>query len=170
MPKALIEGKIRLGALATAPADGEALTLPELTASVNLSPAVLRTGYRLSPTGSDTLNEASLEDVGNAVTYGSSNYEANLTLFRYLLASGLSDEDQDIAYNLFVGKGLQLWLAERIGPPSRQPWAVGDPYSLYPVITDDPQQPTELSGYIKFVQPLGVQGGVVLRGTVVAGD
>lgn len=168
MPKSLFEGNIRLGALSVAPAVGEAITVAELTAGVNLSPAVMRTGYRLSPTGSDTLNEASLEDSGNGTVFGSSNYEANLTLFRYLDAAGKSDAAQDVAYNLFTEKGIFLWLVERIGPPSKQAWAAGDEYRMFPVITDDPQQPTDLTGYVKFVQPLGVQGGVVLRGVVAA--
>lgn len=166
MPKSLFEGKILVTALATRPADGEALTVAELTAGVRLSQAILRAGYRLSPTGSDTLSEPSLEDTGNAVTYGSSNYEASMTLFRYLTEEGTSDTEQDIAYNLFAGKGLNLNLVERVGPPASKPWEAGDEYRLFPVITDDPQQPSELTGYIKFVQPLGVQGGVVLRGTV----
>jgi len=168
MPKSLFEGNIRLVALSTAPANPEAITVAELAAGVNLSPAVLRSGYRLSPTGSDSLSEPSLEDVGNSTTFGSSNYEATLTLFRYLDASGKSDATADIAYDLFTEKGITLYLVERIGPPSTQAFAAGDEYRYIPVLTDDPQQPTDLTGYVKFVQPLGVQGGVVLRGVVAA--
>ena len=58
---------------------------------------------------------------------------------------------------------------ERVGPDSDQAWAAGDPYRLFEVLTDDPQQPSELTGYVKFVQPFGVQGTVVLRGAVAAG-
>lgn len=168
MPRSLFEGNIRVDALSTAPADPEALTLTELAAGVALSKAIMRSGFRLSPSGSDTLNEASLEDSGNAVDYGASNYDAAMTLFRYLDATGKSDPAQDIAYELFVDKGIFLWLPKRVGPPSKQAWAAGDVYDLFPVVTDDPQDPTDLTGYVKFVQPLGVQGGVVLRG-VVAG-
>lgn len=168
MPKSLFEGNIRLTALSTAPADPEAITLAELAAGVNLSPAVMRSGYRLTPTGSDTLNEPSLEDTGNSTTFGSSNYEGSLTLFRYLDAAGASDTGNDIGYELFTEKGITLYLVERIGPSSKTADAAGDVYSYYPVLTDDPQQPTDLTGYVKFVQPLGVQGGVVLRGVVAA--
>jgi hypothetical protein len=160
MAKSLFEGRIRLEALAVAPADPDALTVAELSAGQRISKSILRSGYRLSPTGSDTLNEPGLEDSGNSTTYGASNYEATFSVFRYLDESGLSDEEQDLGYNL----------VERIGPPASKPWEAGDPYSMYPIITDDPQQPTELSGYIKFVQPMGVTGGVVPRGTVVAGE
>ena len=69
MPRSLFEGNIRVDALSTAPTDPEAITLAELTAGVALSKAIMRSGFRLSPSGSDTLNEASLEDSGNAVDY-----------------------------------------------------------------------------------------------------
>lgn len=167
--KSLFEGRIRLEALAIAPEDPNAITIAEVTAGVRISKAILRSGYRLSPTGSDSLSEPGLEDLGNSTTYGASNYEATFSVFRYLDDSGLSDAEQDIGYNLFAGKGLHLYLVERTGPLASKDWEAGDPYAFYPVITDDPQQPTELSGYIKFVQPMGVSGEVVSRGTIVAG-
>lgn len=168
MPKSLYEGNVRLVALAAAPANPAAITAAEVAAGVNLSPAILRNGYRLSATGSDTLSEPSLEDTGNSTTYGSSNYEGNLTVFRYLDSAGKSDTGDDIGYELFTEKGITLYLVERIGPPATQAMAAGDEYSYFPVITDDPQQPSELTGYVKFVQPLGVQGGVVHRGVIAA--
>lgn len=169
MPRSLFEGNIRVDALATAPADAEAISVAsDLTGAVALSKAIMRAGFRLSPSGSDTLNEATLEDAGNAVDYGSSNFDASMTLFRYLDASGKSDATQDIAYELFTGKGIFLWLVKRVGPSAKTPLAVGDVVDLYPVVTDDPQDPTDLTGYVKFVQPLGVQGGVVLRTELVA--
>lgn len=167
MPRSLFEGNIRVDALATAPVDPEALKLTELATSVALSKAIMRAGFRLSPSGSDTLNEATLEDTGNATDFGNSNFDASMTLFRYLDGTGKSDAAQDIAYNLFTAKGIFLWLAKRVGPPAKQAWAIGDTYDLYPVVTDDPQDPTDLTGYVKFVQPLGVQGGVILRGVTV---
>ena len=168
MPKSLFEGNIRVDVLITPPANRSAVTITELADAIPLSCAILRTGYRLSPTGSDTLNEPALCETGNSVTFGASNYEATMTLFRYLTEAGLSDPDQDIAWETFVEKGIAVDLIERIGPPAAKDWAEGDPYRLFPVITDDPQQPTDLTGYQKFVQPFGVQGGVVLRGEVAA--
>lgn len=168
MPRSLFEGNIRVEALAVAPADIDALTLTELADGIRLSKALMRNGYRLSPSGSDTVDEPGLEDTGNTGAYGASNYEVNLPLFRYLDEEGKSDPEQDIAYNLFTGKGVHVWLAERIGPPASKPWEEGDDYSLYPIIADDPQAPTDLTGYIKFVQPARVSGRVALRGKVVA--
>lgn len=168
MPRSLFEGNIRVEALSVPPEDIFALTVTELSDGIRLSKALMRNGYRLSPSGSDTIDEPGLEETGNTGAYGASNYEVSLPLFRYLDESGLSDPEQDIAYNLFTGKGVHVWLAERIGPPASKDWEAGDPYSLYPIITDDPQQPTDLTGYIKFVQPARVSGQVALRGEVVA--
>lgn len=167
-PRSLFEGNIRVEALAVAPADINALSLTDLADGIRLSKALMRNGYRLSPTGSDSIDEPGLEETGNTGAYGASNYEVNLPLFRYLDEDGLPDEEQDIAYNLFTGKGVHVWLAERIGPPASKDWAAGDPYSLFPIIADDPQAPTDLTGYVKFVQPARVSGQVVLRGTVAA--
>jgi len=166
--RSLFEGNILLTALAVAPADDEALTVTELTAGVRVSRAIMRNGYRLSPTGSDTLDEPGLEDTGNTGSYGPSNYEVSLPLFRYFDETGKSHAEQDVAYTLFTGKGVHLWLAERVGPPASQPWAAGDTYDLYPVVLDDPQRPTDLTGYQKVIQPARVSGKVVLRGTVAA--
>ena len=70
--RSLYEGNIRLEALSTAPADIDAITVTELEAGVRVSRAIMRNGYRLSPTGSDTIDEPGLEDTGNTGSYGSS--------------------------------------------------------------------------------------------------
>lgn len=167
--RSLFEGNIRLEALSAKPDDINEATLTELNAGVRVSRAIMRNGYRLSPTGSDSIDEPGLEDTGNTGTYGSSNYEVALPLFRYFDDQGQSHEEQDVAFNLFVAKGVHLWLVERIGPPAAQAWAAGDVYNLYPVVLDDAQQPTDLSGYQKVIQPARVSAQVALRGVVAAG-
>ena len=169
MPRSLFEGNIRLEALSVAPADIDNITLDELQDGVRLSKAIMRNGYRLSPTGSDTLDEPGLEETGNTGSYGPSNYEVTLPFFRYFTESGESDEEQDVGYVVFDGKGTHVVLVERIGPPASQEWAAGDSYSAYPVVADDPQQPTDLTGYQKFTQPARVSGEVALRGVVANG-
>src|SRR5690625_7773019 len=120
-PRSLFEGRTPVDALSVAPADIHALTLSELEDGDRLSKALMRNGYRLTPSGSDTNDEPGLEETGNTGSYGASIYEVNLPLFRFLDDSGLSDEEQDIAYNLFTGQGVQVWLAERSGPPASKP-------------------------------------------------
>lgn len=168
MPRALAEGRTRLDFLAALPADPESVTLTELAAAVALSPAVLASDYNLTPTDSDTVNEKSLVDEGNTVTFAASNYQAAMTFFRYLTTAGASDPGQDVAWETFTGKGVAGYMIERVGPKATTAWAAGNVYNLYEVISDNPQQPQERTGYIKFRQPFGVQGLVVLRGVVVA--
>ncbi|MGC0144941.1 hypothetical protein [Pseudactinotalea sp. Z1732] len=167
--RSLYEGNIRLEALSTAPADIDAITVTELGDGVRVSRAIMRNAYRLSPTGSDTIDEPGLEDTGNTGSYGASNYEVMLPLFRYFDDTGQSHPEQDVAYNVFTGKGVVLHLVERIGPPASKEWEAGDPYNYYPVVLDDPQQPTDLTGYQKVQQPARVTGQVSLRAEVTAG-
>lgn len=160
MPRSLYDGNIKLTVLPTEPADPLAITLAELEDGVDVSCAVLRNGYRFSATGSDPVTEPALCTQGNAIAYGPSNYEFSLQAFRYRDESGHSDPAQDIAYDVFGGKGTILRVVERIGPPARQAWAEDDEYRTALILLDDRQQPTELTGYEKFVQPGAVQDGI----------
>lgn len=170
MPKSLYEGNIKVTALATEPSDPENITLSELEDGVDLSCAILRTAYRFSATGSDSLpDEAALCDTGNIVAYGASNYEFNASAFRYRDSSGLADPAQDIAWDVFAGKGITIRIVERVGKPSRDAWAAEDEYRTALILLDDRQQPTDLSGYEKFVQPGAVQSGGIVEGAVANG-
>lgn len=168
--RSLFEGNIRLDAFPTnLPVEDGEISLTALTGGQRVSKAIMRNGYRLSPTGSDTIDEPGLEETGNTGSYGPSNYDVALPLFRYFdPETGASDPEQDVAYTLFTGKGVQLWLAERIGPPAARDWAAGDVVDIYPIVLDDPQRPTDLTGYQKVIQPARVSGAVHLRVTVTA--
>ena len=157
MPKTLADGRTKLVALTAAPADPEAPTVAELTAGVDLSCKILKSDYRLSATGSDTINEAELCSTGNAVTYGASNYEGTVTVFRYLDATGAPETGEDDAWDALKAKGTTLWLVEREGPEYDSAWAAGDEVDVYEVVTDSPQKPTDRTGFIKRTVPLGVQ-------------
>ena len=50
-----------------------------------------------------------------------------------------------------------MWAVLREGPSAKDAWASGDAYELYEVVTDNPQRPTETSGYIKRIIPMQVQ-------------
>jgi hypothetical protein len=161
MPLTLADGRIKLTALPTRPVNPLAITVAELTAvgAVPLDKAVMKQDYRLSAVASDTVDEAPLIARGNAAAPGFSNYEGNLSVFRYLdRETGLADEDEDIAWDLFKRKGTELWLVEREGPIAEVDWAVAQPYECWHVITDTPQKATDRqAGYIKRTVPLLVQ-------------
>lgn len=167
MPKTLADGRTRLVVLTTAPADPEAPTTTELNAGEDIECRILKSDYRLSATGSDTINEAELCSTGNAVVYGASNYEGTVTVFRYLDAAGAADATNDVAWDAFKEKGTTLWLVEREGPEYTDAWAVADEVDVYEVVTDEPQKPTDRTGFIKRTIPLGVQRHYV--GVVAAG-
>lgn len=166
MPKTLADARTRLAILTTKPADPTQPTLTELTAGIEASCKILKSDYRLSPTASDTVPDAELCAEGNAVTFGASNYEGSITPFWYLDDTGKSDVAEDAVYQATKEKGTSLWLVEREGPRYDQPWAADDAVEVYEVITDNPQKPSDRSGYIKRVVPLGVQRAYL--GAVVA--
>lgn len=168
MPRSLLEGNIKTTALAVDPGDIEAITLSELEDGKDLSSALMRQGYRFSATGSDTLSEPALDDSSNAGSYGASNYEFNATAFRYREQSGKADPDQDIAIEVFAGKGTLVRIVERSGQSSGNPWSAEDEYRTGLVLLDDRQQPTELTGYEKFIQPGTVQSGGIVDGVVAS--
>lgn len=170
MPKTLADGRIALIALTTKPANPEAIPASVLNAARatgDLSCRILKSDYRLSPTASDTLSEAELCATGNATSFGASNYEGSVTPFRYLDEAGRADGANDIAWTLLKEKGTSLWLVEREGPEYDDAFTEDDEYELYEVVTDEPQKPSDRSGFIKRVVPLGVQRK--WNGTVAAG-
>jgi hypothetical protein len=161
MPKTLADARTRLVGLVAMPAgllgDPPVVTAVEATAGVRLDNHILKSDYRLSATGSDTVNEPELSAEGNAVVYGASNYEGNLTVFRYLDVDGQPDAATDVAYDLLREKGTTLWLIERVGPKASVAFTIGDIVDVYEVVTDNPQQPSDRTGFIKRVTPFGVQ-------------
>lgn len=157
MPKTLADARTRLAILTTKPADLGAISAAALSSGIDASCRILKSDYRLSPTASDTVPDTELCSEGNAVTYGASNYEGSVTPFWYLDATGKTDVTDDVVYQALKVKGSALWFVEREGPRYDEPWATGDNYEVYEVVTDNPQKPSDRAGYIKRVVPLGVQ-------------
>lgn len=157
MALTLADGRIRLVALTTKPANPEAVTAAEAAAGVRLECRILKSDFRLSPTASDTIADTPLCKEGNAVSFGASNYEGSITPFRELTPEGLADETNDVAWEALKTKYTRLWLLKSEGKRHTEDIVTGDPYDLYEVITDNPQDPSDRGGYIKRVVPLGVQ-------------
>lgn len=167
MPKTLADARTRLTILTVRPANLRSITLAELTAGIDASCRILKSDYRLSPTGSDTVPDTELCSEGNAVTFGASNYEGTVTAFWYLDEDGKSETLEDVVYQALKLKGTELWFVEREGPRYEEEWAAADPYEVYEVVTDNPQKPSDRGGFIKRTSPLGVQRAV-LDGVVAA--
>ena len=81
-----------------------------------------------------------------------------MTPFRYLdQETGRADLSDDIAYQTLTPKMTELILVERKGADWEKPFAAGDVVTIAHVVTDNPQPPSDLGGYLKSVIPLGTQ-------------
>lgn len=168
MPKSLADGKIKLTLLTTEPADPSAPTATELNAGTDIECNILKSDFRLSATASDTVADAELCSDGNAVVFGASNYEGNMTVFRYFDETGAVDVAADVAFEAAREKGTHLYLAMREnGRDHEVEWTASEEGEYWHVITDEPQQPSDRGGYIKRTIPLGPQEKVPF--TVAAG-
>ena len=158
MPKTIAEERIKLVALVTKPADVLAPTIIELTAGVDLSLRVLFSDFKLSATGSETVNEPALGEGGNSPALGKSNFEGSLTVFRFLDEAGKAIELEDVAWDIFKEKASEVHLYKRVGPMFSGAFTAAEPLEYFHAVSDNPQDPSDLSGYIKKVIPLLVQG------------
>lgn len=157
MPRMLADARTRVAVLTVEPADPRYPTVQELEAGIDASCNIAKSDYRLSPTASDSINDPALCSEGNAPTWGASNYEGTVSVYRFLDQDGATDPVGDTLYQALKVKGTTVWIVEREGPRYDVAWADDDEVEVYEVITDNPQKPTDRSGYIKRTIPLGVQ-------------
>lgn len=166
MPKSLADGKIKLAILSAKPANPASVTVAELTAGLDASSRILSSDYTLGPVDSDKVAEKPLSQEGNSNAMGPSNYQAGVTPFRYFNGSGASEAVEDAVYQALKTKGARVWLVERqTSKKSTDAWAASDEIDVFEVITDNPQKPSDMGGYIKRRVPMEVQdawiGGAV---------
>lgn len=160
--KSLADGHIKLIALTAAPADPDAITFTEITAGTDISNKIMFSNYKLGATGSSTIDEKPLSVAGNFQALDASNYEGSLTPFRYYdTTDGQPDTSGDAVFAMMKDKGTTLYLVERESYKlSTEAAAVGDEYSYFEVITDDPKR-VDMTGYIKREVPLAVQNAAL---------
>lgn len=159
--KSLADGHTKLAVLATAPADPEALTLTELNAGLDASCRIAKNGYALGATASETFADPALCEDVNSTTWGASNFESSIPVFRYYDDTTQEiDAAGDEVYQALKTKGTEVWLVERETlKKSTDPWAAGDTVNVYRVLLDNPQKPSDRTGYIKNVIAPAVQEG-----------
>lgn len=162
MPRSLADGHTKLTLLTTAPANPAAPTAAELNAGIDASDRILASDFTFGPTDSDKVNEKSLMATGNANAIAASNYQMGLTPFRYFNAStGVVDVPGDVVFQALKAKGTEVWAyGRRTGKLASAAWATGDEIFFgADAITDNPQPPSDLGGYIKAHVPCEVQTG-----------
>lgn len=167
--KTLADARTKVAMLTTVPADMSAITTTELTAGIDVSCLLAKSGTRFSATGSDTIADQAWCDEANTQVFGASNYEAAAAVFWMLdSADGSYASADNAAYEALKAKGTRVVFVLREGPAYDVAWATGDVYDAFEVITDNPQKPTETSGYIKRIIPMQVQRAELDK-AVVAG-
>ncbi len=160
MPKSLADGHTKLAVLTTAPANPAAPTVAELNAGINAACNILASDFTFGATDSDKVAEKALCDINNTNAMGPSNFTAGFTVFRFFNAStGAPDTVPDALFTAVKVKGTTLYLyARKTGKLESAAWAATDEIYLgASVITDTPQAPSDLGGYIKYRVPMEVQ-------------
>lgn len=152
--RTLMDGRLKVTILTTKPADPLAPTLTELEAGIDATCDLAKAGTRFSATASDTIADARLCDEANTNALGASNYEAAMAVF-WLLdpETGAYSAADNPTFEAIREKGATVWPVLREGPSAKEDWAVGDLGELWEFVSDNPQRPTETSGYIKRIVP-----------------
>lgn len=161
----LAKGRRKIGFLAAAdaPASWSAISLAtEATNIVELTCQVARSDFTLGFTDSDKVDDAPLCTVSNVQALDADNFEAKMSVYRYIDTAGKFGT-KDSAWTALGKKGVRGWLIERVEPLALASvdWAVGDKIKAFPVVTDNPQQPTDLTGYVKRIVPFNPDGDVI---------
>ncbi len=156
MARLLAEQRERWVILSAKPADPENPTVTELDAGVRAE-CFFTTNTRLSATGSQTANEASLCDTASAQTPTTRQWEGSLEVFHDLDPdTGLPVEGGDGVHDALNAYGEKVWLTRLRGPLYTEPIAAGQPQTTFEVVLDAEQDPADRTGSFKSVIPVFV--------------
>lgn len=151
MPTPLADGKTKVTILPAAPADPKAITLTELEAGIEASCAIMMSDYNVGAATSESVDEKSLCQEGNASTWGASNGTMEFTLFLDYDDQHALDltSDKGKAYEAVKSKGTQVYLVQReTSKTSKEAWEAGDEYEYFHGIADNPTH-VDRTGYVK---------------------
>lgn len=160
MPRSLADGHIKFTILTTKPANPAAPTVTELTAGIDVSCNILSSDFAWSATDSDKVAEKALCTEGNANAIGASNYSAGATFFRYFdTTTKNAHSTEDAGFAAVKVKGTTLWgYARQTAKKSTEAWAASDEIYLGgEFVTDVPQLPSDMGGWIKRRVPFEIQ-------------
>lgn len=166
MARLLASKRERWVLLTEKPENPEAVSATDANAGIRAE-CFLTTDSRLSATGSTTTQEAAICDGAVAAVPVDRQFEGSLTVFRDLDPdTGLPVSSGDEVFAALSEFGARVWVLVSKGPQYTEDFESGQPYKLYEVITDEPQEPSSREGSIKEVVPVHVQDG--WRGTIAA--
>jgi hypothetical protein len=165
------DGKKKISILTTEPA-GPIPTTTELNGGIDASPQILDSDIAWTNTASDTFNEKSAAQKGNALALGASNYDLGLTFLReYAAVGGAEDPQADAGYQAVKVKGTTVWIYVRENAKdSGEPWADTDVIDLGGEVQSDAPSRVDNTGNIKrrvvFVAQTMIEGETVAAGTI----
>jgi len=172
MPRSLADGKTKFTILTVAPADPAVPTITELNGGVDASCALLSSDFLWGATDSDKVAEKALCAVNNANALSASNYQAGMTPFRYFDETDASapTEGDDVFMAIKVKGTLLYGYARKTSKASTADWAADDEIYLGATfVTDEPQPPSDLGGYVKWRVPCEIQMAYPFITAVAAG-
>jgi len=158
--KSLSDGHVKVAVLTTAPANLSAPTVTELNNGIDASCRILSSDFAFGFTDSDKVAEKALCDVINVNGLGASNFGAGMSIWRYWNESTVvADLTGDSLWTATKVKGTNLYIYVReTGKLSTAAWASADELVAGgQFLTDNPQPPSDRSGYIKRRIPLEPQ-------------
>ena len=170
MGLSLADGRIKLSIMSVKPADPYHPSIEELEAGIDAAMRILSSDFSLGPVASDTVDEKPVGAEGNKKVLTTSNFEANMTPFRYFdgqgkAETGAAGEIGDAVFQALKVKGSRVWVAKRFtSKKSIDAWATGDEVEVYELVTDNASD-AEATGYIKKRVPVSVEDAW-LNGTV----
>jgi len=149
--KTLADGKKRITATTTKPANEGAPTAIELNAGINISCNVLDSDFNWTNTDSATFDEKPACATGQVLALGASNYDLALTYIReYLEAGGPDVAGEDKGYQAVKTKGSVVWIYVReTDKESDEAWAAGDEIYLGGRVQSDSPARVNNDGNIK---------------------
>lgn len=159
MPRSLAEGHTKIAILTAKPANLAAPTVAELNAGIDASCRILASDFTFGAAASNSVDDKALCSTNNAKTFGASNYEAGLTLFRYFDATTKNAHaTEDSLFTALKTKGVTFWVyARETAKLSTDAWAQSDEIYLGAEVINDVPQTVEKTGFVKRRIPMEVQ-------------
>lgn len=150
----------------------EAIPADVLNEAIELSCRTTQADTRFAPSASETLSDPAVCEDSGASTFGASQYEATLGLFRFFDEEnpGHGDPEGDQAYDALKRKGTEVVIVERhTNLRWDAPFEGGQEYRAFRVQADNWVPAAEQhTGYIKGTFPMAVQAAA-LNGVVAEG-
>lgn len=120
----------------------------------------------LNATGATTTNASAICDGFVPNIPVNKQGSGSITVIRDLDPDTGHAEVAEAIWPLVNTFGTPLWIVKSVGVPDSEPFGEGDEYTLFHVITDEPQDPTNRDGFVRAVVPLHVQN--LWRGVIAS--